>query len=376
MLTPLVRWKIVAAYAGGSTYEMREIDASAATTRVLGSVLKKERIGGQQEKESLPDDSKAMKSEKEPGEHRPIAVELMTVKRGASLVLCGSSGFGIDFDGLCRSPLELDTCARSSLHAPTSTAALLAAATLVGAASIDNPRTTIFNETACCGTTHWFNGIAQYHSLQSGTRSRDYPIHLPSLYDANKPYPLVLGFHRSSSVGFFFEADTGLSGSKDDLLDKIRAGWCVENRRIYATGPPSAAASSTPSPAPPSAATSPPSPPAWAPSFYTDHSGVSGPLPVLKIRGGSNTEVPYAGGAGEGGTEPAIPDWLSWWAARNGCTAANTTETCTEGESVLKHWKVDDMRVGFPGVRQDGATPRQKKEGARRKKDSGGREKD
>ncbi|KAJ7835085.1 hypothetical protein B0H14DRAFT_2590479 [Mycena olivaceomarginata] len=144
--------------------------------------------------------------------------------------------------------------------------------------------------------------------------------------------------------------------------DEIRAGWCADNSRIYATGLPSAAASSTPSPAPPSAATSPPSPPAWAPSFYTDHGGVSGqpctparsPLPVLEIHGGSDTDVPYAGGAGEGGTEPAIPDWLS-------CRGRLAESTA--------------VGVGFPGVRQDGATPRQKKEEARKKKDSGGREK-
>ncbi|KAJ7862398.1 hypothetical protein B0H14DRAFT_3444774 [Mycena olivaceomarginata] len=92
------------------------------------------------------------------------------------------------------------------------------------------------------------------------------------------------------------------------------------------------------------------------------------PLPVLEIHGGSDTDMPYAGGAGEGGTG-AIPDcsllcgevilsttYTTWWAARNGCTAANTTETpfdgdvhhpswaCAEGESVLQHWKVDDMR--------------------------------
>ncbi|KAJ7790482.1 hypothetical protein B0H14DRAFT_3569410 [Mycena olivaceomarginata] len=248
----------------------------------------------------------------------------------------------------------------------------------------------------------------------------------PSTY-ANTPYPLVLGFHRSSSVGFFFEADTGLSGTKDatvpedlrlfsDLLDKIRAGWC----RIYATGcvsflflcfifmPPSHYPPFLPLPhlislpshrrrlrqhhrlRPPSAATSPPSPPAWAPSFYTDNGGFSGqvplsqtasrlmqlvlqvvnsrtsqpctpartPLPVPEIHGGSNMDVPYAGGAREDGTEPGILDCepLSWRAARNGCTAANTTETpfdadvhhsswaCAEGESMLQHWKVDDMR--------------------------------
>ncbi|KAJ7309489.1 hypothetical protein DFH08DRAFT_823429 [Mycena albidolilacea] len=97
---------------------------------------------------------------------------------------------------------------------PTSTIALLTAATLVSTASINIPRAETVNGTAGCGTTHWFNGITQYHSLQSSTRSRDYSVHLLSSYDANKPYPLVLGFHGSSSVGFFFEADTGLSVSK------------------------------------------------------------------------------------------------------------------------------------------------------------------
>ncbi|KAJ7790465.1 hypothetical protein B0H14DRAFT_3891157 [Mycena olivaceomarginata] len=41
-------------------------------------------------------------------------------------------------------------------------------------------------------------------------------------------------------------------------------------------------------------------------------------LPVLEIHGGSDTDVPFAGGAGVGGTEPAIVDWLSRWATRNG----------------------------------------------------------
>ncbi|KAJ7328031.1 carbohydrate esterase family 1 protein [Mycena albidolilacea] len=287
---------------------------------------------------------------------------------------------------------------------PTSTAALLATATLVGAASIDTPRAATVNGTAGCGTTHWFNGITQYHSLQSGTRSRDYSIHLPSSYDANKPYPLVLGFHGSSSVGFFFEADTGLSGSKysaekilvypnglggawaganyseatvpedlqfvSDLLDEIRSGWCIDNSRIYATGLSIGGGFvNTIACAPVGgnfAAFA-----AGSGSFYTDNGGVTGggvtgqpctparsPLPVLEIHGGSDTDVLYAGGAGEGGTEPAIVDWLSRWATRNGCTSGNTTETLfsgdvhhsswacagVEGESVLQHWKVDDMR--------------------------------
>lgn len=51
-------------------------------------------------------------------------------------------------------------------------------------------------------------------------------------------------------------------------------------------------------------------------SYYTDNSGVDdgckparSPLPLLEIHGGSDDSVHYSGGVGEGGVEPAIPDW-------------------------------------------------------------------
>ncbi|KAJ7150085.1 carbohydrate esterase family 1 protein [Mycena crocata] len=249
--------------------------------------------------------------------------------------------------------------------------------------------------TAGCGKTHWFNGITQYHSLTSGGRDRAYSIHLPGDYNASQPYPLVLGFHGSSSVGFFFEVDTGLSGSKysagkimvypngvggawaganyseasvpedltfvSDLLNEIRANYCVDNSRIYATGISNGggfvntiACSAVGGEFAAFAAGS--------GSFYTDNTGVDvgcaparSPLPMLEIHGGADPDVPYAGGQGQGGVEPAITNWLSWWAQRNKC-AGNTTEslfdddvqhsvwTCDGIEGALQHWKVDDMK--------------------------------
>ncbi|KAJ7811167.1 hypothetical protein B0H14DRAFT_3479959 [Mycena olivaceomarginata] len=220
------------------------------------------------------------------------------------------------------------------------------------------------------------------------------PISLSSLYGrltrTNAVYPNGVGGAWSGASYLPLPEDLQLVSN---LLDEIRAGWCVDNSRIYATGCvsfllcfmfvppshlsslpppapphisprlflnpdselrranhtipslPSAAASSTPSPAPPvgrnfaafaaglgsfllrrprwrlgavvNSRTSQPCTPARS------------PLPVLEIHGGSDT--------------------LSWWAAHNGCTAANTTETpfdrdvhhsswaCAEGESVLQH---------------------------------------
>ncbi|KAK7750003.1 hypothetical protein SLS62_008112 [Diatrype stigma] len=121
-----------------------------------------------------------------------------------------------------------------------------------------------------CGKTHFFNGITQYYNLTSSGRDRQYSIHLPGDYDEASPYPVVLGFHGSDSVGFFFEADTKMSEDRfssgkimiypngvggswaganysevsieedlqfvSDLLDEIRVDYCVDDSRIYATG--------------------------------------------------------------------------------------------------------------------------------------------
>ncbi|KAI0111223.1 carbohydrate esterase family 1 protein [Nemania sp. FL0031] len=249
--------------------------------------------------------------------------------------------------------------------------------------------------TSGCGKIQLLPGITTYHGLKSSGRDRSYSVHLPSTYDKSKPYPLVLGFHGSSSIGLFFEVDTKMSESRfsankivvypngvggawaganysqvsvaedlqfvDDLLAELRADYCVDDSRIYATGISNGggfvntiACSSIGGEFA-----------AFAPAsgaYYTDDAGVTGgcsparsPLPVLEIHGGIDASVHYGGGEGEGGVEPAIPTWLGWWAERNACTSSvvddsfdgdvhHTTWTCAGGvEGVLQHWKVDDM---------------------------------
>jgi hypothetical protein len=65
-----------------------------------------------------------------------------------------------------------------------------------------------------CGAFHLVNGITLPHFITSSNKSRSYFLHTPSGYDTNKPYPVVFGFHGSSSIGLFFEVDTGMSDSK------------------------------------------------------------------------------------------------------------------------------------------------------------------
>jgi poly(3-hydroxybutyrate) depolymerase len=90
---------------------------------------------------------------------------------------------------------------------------LLAGALTTGAMSAAGDASTeiLRRQTEGCGKTHYFNGITQYHDIQSSERERKYSIHLPADYDKTKPYPLVLGFHGSESIGLWFELDAKMS---------------------------------------------------------------------------------------------------------------------------------------------------------------------
>ncbi|KAH8833346.1 carbohydrate esterase family 1 protein [Flagelloscypha sp. PMI_526] len=258
-------------------------------------------------------------------------------------------------------------------------------------------------EPSGCGKTQWFTGLTHYESLTSSGKTRDYSIHLPFDYDKNHKYPVVLGFHGSDSIGFFFEADSKMSESRfsgnkimvyptglnkswagpsysntpveedlqfiNDLLAEVRAGYCVDSSRIYATGISNGGGfldslACNKEVGGQFAAFAPASG-----SFYTDLNGPNNgctparsPLPILEFHGGNDQSVFYAGGAGSGGQLPAISDWLNSWAQRNGCTGPPSVEdtndgkvhhykwTCNGVEGALEHYKVDDMGHVWPST--------------------------
>lgn len=266
------------------------------------------------------------------------------------------------------------------LGAPAAAAAVLASAGSAG-----------------CGKTHLVPGITTYHGLTSSGRDRKYSVHIPSNYSDTTPYPVVLGFHGSPGIGFFFEVDSRLSESRfsgnkimvypdgvgeswaganysqvsvaedlqfvSDLLDEIRNDYCVDDSRIYATGMSNGggfvdiiACDSTVGAQ--FAAFAPASGAYYMDNDVThvDCKPARSPLPIIEFHGGADPSVNYTGGTGEGGVEPAIPTWLGWWAQRNGCDdSAKTVEdsfdgdvhhtswTCGGVDGVLQHWKVDDM---------------------------------
>lgn len=205
-------------------------------------------------------------------------------------------------------------------------------------------------DTSGCGKTHILNAITKPRIIKSTGETRSYGVHLPGNYDKDHQYPVIVGFHGSSSIGFFFEADTGLDNAKytgdkimvypngkggawaganyskatvgedlqfvSDLLGDLRKNFCVDSARIYATGLSigggfvnTIACNDTVGGE--FAAFAPASG-----SFYTDNDENSAsctparvPVPILEFHGGSDTDVKYDGGVGEGGVEPSIPDW-------------------------------------------------------------------
>lgn len=90
-------------------------------------------------------------------------------------------------------------------------------------------------------------------------------------------------------------------------------------------------------------------------AFYTDVNGPENncnpspsalPLRLMEIHGGNDSTVNYAGGQGDGGLEPAIPDWLDWWVERNGCEG-KTEEILFDGEVQHLSWKCGNAEGGL-----------------------------
>ncbi|KAK7923593.1 hypothetical protein PG985_007664 [Apiospora marii] len=239
------------------------------------------------------------------------------------------------------------------------------------------------------------------HLLTSSGMVRSYTVHLPDKYAATQQYPVLVGYHGHPGIGLFLEADTrldefasdkivvypngvdmawaGANYSKTtvaqdlqfthDLLADLRTRYCVDSARVYATGMSNGAGflgalACNDTVGGEFAAFAP-----VAGAYYTDARGPDDGCkpardltPILEFHGGADESVFYDGGQGEGGYEPPIADWLSWWAERNGCqtppeqqdsfndTVHHLTWTCRGVQGMLQHYKVDTMKHAWPST--------------------------
>ncbi|KAB5539260.1 carbohydrate esterase family 1 protein [Coniochaeta sp. 2T2.1] len=282
-----------------------------------------------------------------------------------------------------------------SVNIFTRSLSALAAIQVAGAAWATTTAKRDDTATAGCGLQHPAAAIntTQAHSLMSSNRNRTYSLHLPAGYNASAPHPVVMGFHGSGTFGGLFEADTKLSEDRysagkimvypdgvrgnwaganysnvsldvdlqfvHDLLMELRDQFCIDNSRIYATGLSNGAgfvnAIACNAVGGEFAAFAP-----HSGAYYnaTDQpcTPARSPFAILSFHGGNDTTVPYDGGEGEGGTLPAIRDWLSEWAKRDNCTSdsGQTVDSfdgdvhhvswnCDGEQAALQHYKIDDL---------------------------------
>ena len=216
-------------------------------------------------------------------------------------------------------------------------------------------------------------------TIQIGSASRSYILHVPTGYTGTKPVPLVLDFHalggsgsqEQSSSGYQAIADkqgfiilfpNGIdnawnigpcctnSPDVDDLgfakgmVAAMEAEACIDTKRVYATGFSMGggmcqylacnAADMFAAVAPSSFDLLVPDEEPCAPSR---------PISVLAYRGTADTTVPYAGGLGPNGRITFLGAQGSFqrWASLDGCATQTTTDgdctylsTCTAGVEV------------------------------------------
>lgn len=186
------------------------------------------------------------------------------------------------------------------------------------------------------------------HLLTSSGMARSYTVHLPANYAATQQYPVLVGYHGHPGIGLFLEVDArldefapdkivvypdgveqGWAGANysratvpqdlqftADLLADLRARYCVDSARVYATGMSNGAGfvdvlACNDTVGGEFAAFAP-----VAGAYYTNAHGPNDGCkpardltPILEFHGGADASVHYDGGEGEGGYEPPIADW-------------------------------------------------------------------
>jgi polyhydroxybutyrate depolymerase len=247
-------------------------------------------------------------------------------------------------------------------------------------------------------------GTSADGALYSGGLVRIYRLHVPRGYLPTHRTPLVLNFHGHGSAAWKQEALSGFSGLADkqgflvvypqgvvgpdhqtgwatgprkdptvndvgfvsNLITYLQTMFCVDPQRIYATGFSNGGAMTADLACMMAGRIA-----AFAPvsgSYFPLLSGChpNRPVPILEIHGTADTVVPYEGS--QPLDLPAIAEWLSGWAARDGCSSqpqvffqqGNVTgerwANCEGGATVI-HYRVAGEGHVWPGALPGGTTP-------------------
>lgn len=275
-----------------------------------------------------------------------------------------------------------------SLIAAASVALALAAATVAApsAEAAPAPRAPASHgqaDTPGCGTEPAVApGSSATLTLESGGIERSAIVHVPAAYDPLDPTPVVLAFHGRGSTGAEIQAFSGIDALPaiavypegvptdgrqawqgapyaapgvddvafvDDLLDAVEAGYCVDERRILATGKSNggglvallACTSSD------RIAAFVPVAGAYYPGTTAGCDGGAA-APVLAFHGTADATIAYEGGVGNGEPYLGVGTWLDGWADRDGCVTSTTRPLTADTTSTT--WRGCDRGLAVEHV--------------------------
>ena len=239
-------------------------------------------------------------------------------------------------------------------------------------------------------------------NVNSGGLARVAHLHVPPGYDPSRGAMLVVAYHGFSETGYEQEVQSRMDTASDargfivaypegvatswnagdccgdswtggvddvqftrDLLGAIEADYCIDPKRVFATGFSNGGFLSHRLGCEMSDVFGAIAPVAGVLGESPDQCKPKRPIPVLDFHGTSDPVVPYDGGTpfiniGMGIVFRSVTDTLSFWINENGCLALphqifqNGDATCTEwglckGGADVVHCKIDDGGHQWPG---------------------------
>lgn len=240
-------------------------------------------------------------------------------------------------------------------------------------------------------------------SVQSGGRKRTSLLHVPEKYDATKGTMLVLSFHGFMSAGWQQALLTRMSQESDqrgfivaypegvaaswnagaccgtawsdsvddvkfvrDLLDLVEEKWCIDKKRIFATGMSNGGFFSHRLACDASDRIAAVAPVAGVLGIEPNACNPYRPVPILDFHGTADGMVPYGGGTplvpqlGVGLVFRSVAETMEHWRKKNGCSGfekqfyANGDATCVSWPDCqagvgTAHCKIDGGGHTWPG---------------------------
>ncbi len=239
-------------------------------------------------------------------------------------------------------------------------------------------------------------GSAISISVQSGGRKRSSLLHIPDKYDPASGAMLVLNFHGFTSAGwqqallsrmsqesdqrgFIVAYPEGVSMSWNagdccgvawtdgvddlkfvrDLLDAIEAEWCIDKKRIFATGMSNGGFFAHRLACSLSDRIAAVAPVAGVLGIEPNTCTPYRPMPILDIHGSSDGIVPYGGGTplvpqlGVGLVFRSVPETIEFWRKKNGCSTFEQ-EIFAKGDARCVRYPDCQAGVGTVHCRIDG----------------------